>query len=163
MNILIGIGTFILVIVSLFLVLIILMQKAKTDGGMGATLGGGAAEAAFGAETGNVLTSATRTTAIIFFVLAFLLYLGHIYTHSHQSAAAALPDIPVPAVSATPTTGTPPATAAGTAPMSATDTPPPAVPAVPATPAPAAGTTPAQDAAPTTPAAPAAPAPAPAS
>ncbi|MDR0902375.1 MAG: preprotein translocase subunit SecG [Opitutaceae bacterium] len=126
MNILIGIGTFILVIISLFLVLIILMQKAKTDGGMGATLGGGAAEAAFGAETGNVLTSATRTTAIIFFVLAFLLYLGNIYTHSNRAAAAALPDIPVPAATAAPA-------AAAPAPAAATDAAPAPAPA--ATPA----------------------------
>jgi preprotein translocase subunit SecG len=139
MNILIGIGTFILVIVSLFLVLIILMQKAKTDGGMGATLGGGAAEAAFGAETGNVLTSATRTTAIIFFVLAFILYLGHIYTHSHHRAATALPDIPAPAALATPAPDTTPA------PANATDTasdPAPA-PVGDATPAPATDAAPA--------------------
>lgn len=50
MGILLGILTFVLILVSLFLVLIVLMQKSK-DGGMGATLGGGAAEAAFGADT----------------------------------------------------------------------------------------------------------------
>ncbi|OAM90300.1 preprotein translocase subunit SecG [Termitidicoccus mucosus] len=132
MNILIGIGTFILVIVSLFLVLIILMQKAKTDGGMGATLGGGAAEAAFGAETGNVLTSATRTTAIIFFVLAFLLYLGHIYTHSHHRAATALPDIPAPAAPATPAPDTTPAPVPANETAPAQDTAPAATAPAPA-------------------------------
>ena len=65
MSILLGILTFVLILVSLFLVLIVLMQKSK-DGGMGATLGGGAAEAAFGADTTNVLSQATKYSAILF-------------------------------------------------------------------------------------------------
>jgi preprotein translocase subunit SecG len=98
MSILIGIFTFILLLVSVFLVLIVLMQKAKNDGGMGAALGGGAAEATFGADTGNVLTKATINAAVAFFVLSFLLYLGHIYQRSQASSAArdALPAISVP-------------------------------------------------------------------
>ena len=54
MSVLLAILTVILVFVSLFLILVVLAQKSK-DGGMGAALGGGAAEAAFGAETSNVL------------------------------------------------------------------------------------------------------------
>ena len=73
MSIVLGILTFILILISLFLVLIVLMQKSK-DGGMGAALGGGAAEAAFGADTSNVLVQATKYSAILFFILAFLLY-----------------------------------------------------------------------------------------
>ena len=38
MSILLGILTFILILVSLFLILVVLMQKSK-DGGMGAALG----------------------------------------------------------------------------------------------------------------------------
>ncbi len=38
--------------------------------------GGGAADQAFGADSATVLTKATQTTTIVFFVLAFLLYLG---------------------------------------------------------------------------------------
>jgi preprotein translocase subunit SecG len=86
MNLLIGIFTFVLILVSVFLVLLVLAQKAKNDGGMGAALGGGAAEATFGAETGNVLTKATINSAIAFFILSLLLYLGHIYVRSQGPA-----------------------------------------------------------------------------
>jgi preprotein translocase subunit SecG len=99
MSVLLGILTFFLILVSLFLILVVLMQKTK-DGGMGAALGGGAAEAAFGAETSNVLTQTTRYTTVIFFVLAFGLYLGRIYERKSASAAAgsALPTINAPAI-----------------------------------------------------------------
>ena len=50
MSIVIGVLTFILVLTSLFLVMIVLMQRAKTDGGIGAAMAGGATESAFGAE-----------------------------------------------------------------------------------------------------------------
>ncbi len=105
MNLLIGIFTFVLILVSLFLVLIVLMQKAKNDGGMGAALGGGATEATFGADTGNVLTKATINSAIAFFVLSLLLYLGHIHIRNSaaEAAGSALPDIEAPAA----TTGLP--------------------------------------------------------
>ena len=49
MSIFLGILTFILVLISLFLILVVLAQKAKSDGGMGAAMGGGVAEATFGA------------------------------------------------------------------------------------------------------------------
>lgn len=125
MSIVLGILTFILILVSIFLVLVVLAQKTK-DGGIGSALGGGAAEAAFGAETTNVLTKATKYSAILFFVLAFALYLGRIYERKVASAAAgsALPTIAAPAAAPAP------APAAGT-------TVAPAV-TVPATPAPAA-------------------------
>ena len=140
MGILLGILTFVLILVSLFLVLIVLMQKSK-DGGMGATLGGGAAEAAFGADTTNVLSQATKYSAILFFVLTFALYLGRIYEHKHakEAAGSALPTIAVPA--------TPPATttsAPATAPAVALPAPVNVTPA-PATTTPAA-TTPAPEA-----------------
>ena len=99
MSLLIGILTFILVITSLFLVLVVLMQRAKTDGGMGSALGGGSMESTFGAETSNVLSKATINAAIAFFVLSFALYLGHIYVRKHAATAAgdALPTISAPA------------------------------------------------------------------
>jgi preprotein translocase subunit SecG len=101
---------------------------------MGAVLGGGAAEAAFGADTANVLTKATKYSAILFFVLAFALYLGRIYERKLAGAAAgnALPTISAPAAPATPA----PATgAAATTPPAAGTTATPSV-SVPATPAP---------------------------
>ncbi|MBX3735270.1 MAG: preprotein translocase subunit SecG [Candidatus Didemnitutus sp.] len=97
MNLLINIFTVVLILVSLFLVLVVLMQKAKSDGGV-AAMGGGAAESAFGAETGNVLSKATINAAILFFVLSFGLYLAHIYQSKHQTAAdAKLPTVTAPA------------------------------------------------------------------
>ncbi|MBC8040138.1 MAG: preprotein translocase subunit SecG [Opitutaceae bacterium] len=123
MSILIGIFTFVLILISVFLVLVVLAQKAKSDGGMGASLGGGATEAAFGADTGNVLTKATINAAIAFFVLTFGLYLGHIYVSKHaKSSEGALPAIPVPAAPAAPAAAATPAA--------------PAVPAVEAAPDP---------------------------
>jgi preprotein translocase subunit SecG len=100
MNLLIGIFTFILILVSIFLVLVVLMQKAKSDGGV-AAMGGGAAESAFGAETGNILTGATIKAAIAFFVISFGLYLAHVY-QSKQGAgnAGELPKITAPATTA---------------------------------------------------------------
>ncbi|MGD1030204.1 MAG: preprotein translocase subunit SecG [Opitutaceae bacterium] len=97
MNILLGVFTLALILVSVFLILVILMQKAKSDGGMGSAMGGGMAEATFGADTGNVLSKATINAAIIFFVLSCALYLGRIYEHKHASASgAALPNISAP-------------------------------------------------------------------
>lgn len=133
MSIVLGILTFILILVSLFLILIVLMQKSK-DGGMGATLGGGMAEATFGAETGNVLSRSTIVASVLFFVLAMALYLGRIYERKHVSAAAgsALPTIAVPAApkSAAPTTATPaPVTVPAGATTAPASTPAPAEPA----------------------------------
>lgn len=95
MNILINVLTFVLILVSIFLVFVVLLQKPRADSGLGAAMGGGAAEAAFGAETGNVLTRATIVSAIAFFILSFVLYLGHLYVRNHSRIDdAALPQAP---------------------------------------------------------------------
>ena len=111
MSILLNILTVVLILVSLFLILVVLAQKAKTDGGMGGALGGGMTEATFGADTGNVLSKATINAAIAFFVLSFVLYLGHIYVRKHAMATGdALPSIAAPAAAhpaPTPTPATP--------------------------------------------------------
>jgi preprotein translocase subunit SecG len=140
MSILLAILTVVLIFVSVFIVLVVLAQKSK-DGGMGAALGGGAAEAAFGADTTNVLSKSTIYAAIIFFVLAFSLYLGRIFerTHARDGANNALPTIAAPAV--------PPAAPASTTTTPGTSVTVPTTPAASSpTPAPAA-TTPAPDAA----------------
>jgi len=116
MSILIGIFTFVLILISLFLILVVLAQKAKSDGGMGAAMGGGMAEAAFGAETGNVLTKSTINAAIAFFIISFGLYLAQVYQHKHagQDSSGRLPTITAPV---TPTAATTtPAAAQPTAP-----------------------------------------------
>lgn len=98
MSLVIGILTFVLVITSLFLVLVVLMQRAKTDGGIGAAMGGGSMESTFGAETNNVLSGATIKASIVFFVVSFILYLAHIYQTKHQDGLDnRLPTITAPA------------------------------------------------------------------
>jgi preprotein translocase subunit SecG len=100
MSILLALCTTVLIITSLLLILLVLAQKAKSDGGMGAAMGGGMAEATFGADTGNVLSKATINAAIVFFVLSISLYLGRIYESKHStSAGGLLPTISVPASS----------------------------------------------------------------
>ncbi len=84
-SILIGIFTFILVLVCIFMTLVVLMQKPNADAGMGAALGGGAAEGVFGGETGNVLTKVTVRCIILYFVISFGLYLAYLYTNAHQA------------------------------------------------------------------------------
>lgn len=101
MSLLIGILTFILIITSLFLVMVVLMQRAKTDGGMGAAMGGGSMESTFGADTSNVLSNATIKASVIFFVLSFGLYLAHVYQKKHVTEAEnKLPTVVAPAAPA---------------------------------------------------------------
>jgi len=116
MSILIGIFTFVLVLLSALLILVVLAQKSK-DGGMGAALGGGMTEATFGAETGYVLSRLTIKASIAFFVISFGLYLGHIYTRKQAAASAdVLPTVPVSTAPATPAAPDVPATPAPVAP-----------------------------------------------
>ena len=70
--------SFFLVLTCLFLGLIILMQLPKKEAGLGgAAFGGGAVDALIGAGAGNVLTKATKYSAIVFFVLIVSLSLLH--------------------------------------------------------------------------------------
>ena len=54
------------VIVSIMLLLVILVQRTKSGGGMGAALGGGFGESVFGSRAGNVLTKATVVLSTVF-------------------------------------------------------------------------------------------------
>jgi len=78
---LIGIFSLGLLLLCFFVVLIVLMQKPSANSGMGAALGGGAAEQVFGGEAGNVLTKTTVYAIIVFFLISFGLYLGMIYRY----------------------------------------------------------------------------------
>ncbi len=138
MNILIGVATFILILVALCLIMVVLAQKAQSDGGMGAAMGGGMAEAAFGAETGNVLTKTTINLSVAFFVLSFLVYLGNVYEHKHGThGGASLPTLSGSTLPAMPASTAPaPAAANSAAPVTSGPAPatapaqnPPAVPA----------------------------------
>ena len=76
---LIALFSVILVLTCFFVVMLVLMQKPSSNAGMGAALGGGAAEQAFGGEATNVLTRGTIYAIIAFFLISFGLYLGSLY------------------------------------------------------------------------------------
>ena len=78
LQVIIYILTFGLVLDCLFLGLLILMQLPKKEAGLGgAAFGGGAVDALIGAGAGNVLTKATKYSAVLFFVLIVSLSLLH--------------------------------------------------------------------------------------
>lgn len=126
-NIFISISMFVLLLVCGLMTVIILMQKPSANAGMGAALGGGAAESVFGGETANVLLKYTVRVSVVFFVLSFILYLVCIaHNNAAPSTSIALPSLggatsTAPAAGVTPaktTTSTAtatPATANGTA------------------------------------------------
>ena len=144
MNILIGFLYVVEVLVCLLLALVVMLQKPK-EGGLGGVIGGGMAEAAFGADAGNILIKVTIWLGAIFLVNTLVLarLTSTIHTKTLMSDAAApapaqqkLPDLPAPNIPA------PAAPAAAPAvPMPAPA--PAAKPAAPAAPAPAAPAQPA--------------------
>ena len=71
----ISILTLVLILISAFVILLVLMQRTSQSGGMGAALGGGAAESAFGSDTTNILTKSTIYGIIAFFLVALGLFL----------------------------------------------------------------------------------------
>jgi preprotein translocase subunit SecG len=77
-----------LILLCLFLLLLILMQRGGQQAGMGSAFGGGAAESAFGAEAGNILTKLTTWGVVVFFVLSLGLYLGFVAVNHGQLAEA---------------------------------------------------------------------------
>jgi preprotein translocase subunit SecG len=78
MQILINFLLAIYVLVALLMILVILMQRPKSEG-LGAAFGGGVTENIFGAQTTNVLVKFTGWLAGIFFALTFALSV--LYSH----------------------------------------------------------------------------------
>lgn len=72
MSILLNFLLAIYVLVAVLMILIILMQRPKSEG-LGAAFGGGVTDNIFGAQTTNVLTKITGWLAGIFFFLTFAL------------------------------------------------------------------------------------------
>src|SRR6266436_3656352 len=85
MNLLINLLLAVYVLVALLMVLVILMQRPKSEG-LGAAFGGGVTENIFGAQTTNVLVKFTTWLAGTFFVLTFALSV--LYAH-HSIASSA--------------------------------------------------------------------------
>jgi preprotein translocase subunit SecG len=104
-NILLGLYVF----DALLMMLVILMQRPKSEG-LGAAFGGGVTENIFGAQTTNVLTKVTGWLAAIFFLLTFvlsILYARQANTPSNLSRELSKGQTPAPAISATPVPGVP--------------------------------------------------------
>ncbi|MGI8821631.1 MAG: preprotein translocase subunit SecG [Chthoniobacterales bacterium] len=78
MAILLNLVLVIYVLVAVLMILVILMQRPKSEG-LGAAFGGGVTDNIFGAQTTNVLTKFTGWLAGIFFVLTFLMSI--LYSH----------------------------------------------------------------------------------
>ena len=78
MNLLINLLSVLFVLVALLMVLVILMQRPKSEG-LGAAFGGAVTENIFGAQTTNVLVKFTTWLAGIFFALT--LGLSILYAH----------------------------------------------------------------------------------
>src|SRR5438270_8404963 len=146
MQILINFLLAIYVLIALLMLLVILMQRPKSEG-LGAAFGGGVTENIFGAQTTTVLTKITGWLAGMFFVFTFLLSV--LYAHASrgttstelqrelmkgQPAAAASPAAASPAPAVGAAAPVVPASGALTAPSKGADAPP----AINATAAPAA-------------------------
>src|SRR5438552_4889366 len=82
MNLLINLSLALFVLVSLIMVLVILMQRPKSEG-LGAAFGGAVTDNIFGAQTTNVLVKFTTWLAGIFFALTFALSV----LYAHRSTA----------------------------------------------------------------------------
>jgi preprotein translocase subunit SecG len=85
MNLLINFCLVLFVLVAGLMILVILMQRPKSEG-LGAAFGAGVTENIFGAQTTNVLVKFTTWLAGIFFALTFALSV--LYAH-HSVASSA--------------------------------------------------------------------------
>jgi preprotein translocase subunit SecG len=81
-----GLLTVFLVLNCVLLILLVLIQLPKKDAGAGLAFGGGAADALFGAGSGNVLTKVTKWAVVVFFVLT--LFVGYLEERLHSANGA---------------------------------------------------------------------------
>lgn len=129
MNLLINLCLVLFLLIAALMVLIILMQRPKSEG-LGAAFGAGVTENIFGAQTTNVLVKFTTWLAGIFFALTFALSV--LYAHHSTASSAFRRELmktqsapqtsPAPAA-AQPSPGTPPAQASPAASVAPTDSP----------------------------------------
>ena len=93
MSILIGILYVVEVVVCLLLAGIVLLQKPK-EGGLGGVIGGGMAEAALGADAGNVLIKGTIILGAVFLLNTLALARFTSTQHSGRSVMSGV-EVPV--------------------------------------------------------------------
>ena len=128
MNLLINFCLVLFVLVASLMVLVILMQRPKSEG-LGAAFGAGVTENIFGAQTTNVLVKFTTWLAGIFFALTFL--------YAHQSTASSafrrelMKNQPASQASPVPAGQSSPASSPGTAPAQSSPAVSPATSAAP--------------------------------
>jgi len=119
---------FLLAIVSLLIILVVLMQRPKSEG-LGAAFGGGMTENLFGAQTSNVLANFTRWLGGTFFFLTLILSILYAKQSTQHSAIQAA--VLKAAAAATPAPSASPASSAAALP-SASASASEAMPSVPA-------------------------------
>src|ERR1700741_2003542 len=133
MNLLINLALVFFVLVALLMVLVILMQRPKSEG-LGAAFGGGVTENLVGAQTTNVLVKFTTWLAGIFFALTF--GLSVLYAHRGTGGESAfrrelMKQEAGPATSPTPATSQSPVSSAASSPIQASPASSPAPAAQP--------------------------------
>lgn len=84
MQILINFLLAVYVLIALLMMLVILMQRPKSEG-LGAAFGGGVTENIFGAQTTNVLVKFTSWLVGMFFALTFVLSVLYSHKTSHDT------------------------------------------------------------------------------
>lgn len=106
LSFLLGFLSVVTVLLALFLILVILLQKSGSNAGMGAAMAGGALDSAFGVATNSILTRTTAYGIAIFLALILLGYLGTLYnaTLPERGQTLALPEFSLTDLPATPTT-----------------------------------------------------------
>ncbi|MSR33654.1 MAG: preprotein translocase subunit SecG [Phycisphaerales bacterium] len=132
--------TFLFMVVSLALVLVILVQRPQGGGLASAFGGGGGTDTAFGGRTGDALTVGTVSVFVVYLILAMALNIFNpqstLMTEetAKSEAAKAIPSVtmPAPVGSTAPATATPVTTDTtapidGAAPIPATSIPAPAI------------------------------------
>lgn len=104
------------VIVCVLIVLVVLMQRPRSEG-LGAAFGGGMTENLFGAQTTHVLAKFTTWLAVAFFSITLLLsILTSKGTSGKTAIQESLLNAPVPQASAAPSAASQPAPAAAATP-----------------------------------------------
>jgi preprotein translocase subunit SecG len=127
MNILIGFLTALHLLVALFMIVLVLMQKSK-DQGVGAAFGGGVTDTVFGAGTTTALVRMTIWCACIFLAGSLILTVLHSRRNASsgtslmQKALETAPAAPASTVPALPMPETTPSEPAATTPAPAPPT-----------------------------------------
>lgn len=126
------------VIVCILMVIVVLMQRPRSEG-LGSAFGGGITDNVFGSQTTNVLARFTTWMAIGFFAITLLLSIITAKASSGKTEIQKkLLSAPVPEATATPAPEAAPEATPESSPEAAAEASPQATPEVTATPEPAA-------------------------